>query len=398
MAYSNSNLISYVDTNTDVFAPREQSVSRVTLHCAEGNFTLPEYSSILHNGVSRSWNYAIDSDGNVGMFVEEKYQSSGTGDSENDSVSVNIQLSCDPETFKITDLTLSSIYNLCEDIARRNSIVRYEFNKNNKSGNITLHKWFEDVDCPHDYIESLIPKIVDEVNTRLFIRFPSEELSSHYVLNPQIVCNTSSSAQDSGGNVYGTYSPKSQYAWSMLNPSTVTPYIVTLDRNSEIPNFRELKSIGVSGALIEAGYLYSINHIKQPSFDNPKLRKQIKSVKESELKLAFFFYGRAHTTLQVKQEVDELNRILRNNSPDFGVWVRPEMNQSLSMNDKLIDEYYNRLSDIGLKGKVGLYATPAQLIRITWEQHYEKWFLWLDKHVNNSDELTSTVDNSFFVV
>ena len=45
MAYSNSNLVCYVDTNTEVYVPRTKDVSRVTIHCAEGNFTLSQYSS-----------------------------------------------------------------------------------------------------------------------------------------------------------------------------------------------------------------------------------------------------------------------------------------------------------------------------------------------------------------
>ena len=396
--FTNSNLISYSDTNCEVYAPRQNDVSRVTVHCAEGKFSLLDYSRLLRMGISASWNYAIDYEGNIGLFVYERYITNGTGDGDNDSKTINIQVSTNNSTspWTISDITFQSLLNLCEDIARRNNIKSYTFNTEDNS-NITLHRWYDNnTQCPYSAIESKIPSLVRLVNSRLQSKTPSADLTKNLKLNPTVISNTTDIANQSGNNVYDPNSSKSQLAWDTLDIESLMPYIITANRSSSFFMLNTAK--GVSGVLLEAGYLFDNNHIKQNNFRNPNLTNQINTVKNAKLSVSFYMYGRARTESEAQMEISELSKILRINPPKFGVWIIPEMNQSKVQNDRILDVYKTKLQNLGFTNKIGLYATPQQLSTISWDYHQNYWYLWLVNHVSDESKLTDRVDNTFFGV
>jgi uncharacterized protein YgiM (DUF1202 family) len=52
------------------------------------------------------------------------------------------------------------------DICQRNGISRINYT-GDKSGNLTMHKWFAATACPGPYLESKFPSIAEQVNARL---------------------------------------------------------------------------------------------------------------------------------------------------------------------------------------------------------------------------------------
>jgi nucleoid-associated protein YgaU len=52
------------------------------------------------------------------------------------------------------------------DICQRNGIEKLNYT-GDKSGNLTMHKWFAATGCPGPYLESKFPYIAEEVNKRL---------------------------------------------------------------------------------------------------------------------------------------------------------------------------------------------------------------------------------------
>lgn len=115
-----------------------------------------------------SSNYGIGTDGRVGMYVEEKNRSWCSSSATNDYQAITIEVAnCggSPE-WEVSDKALEATIELCVDICKRNKIKELKFT-GDKSGNLTLHKYFAATDCPGRYLESKMGYIAKEVNKRL---------------------------------------------------------------------------------------------------------------------------------------------------------------------------------------------------------------------------------------
>ena len=69
---------------------------------------------------------------------------------------------------------MESLILLCVDICKRNGIEKLIYT-GDKTGNLTMHKWFQATTCPGPYLESKFPYIADEVNKRLGVVETDEE-------------------------------------------------------------------------------------------------------------------------------------------------------------------------------------------------------------------------------
>lgn len=187
-----------------------------------------------------------------------------------------------------------------------------------------------------------------------------------------------------------------------ISVSSLTPYVITLDNNSQFVDLSVIKQHGVVGAFIDAGHLFTPTHIKLNSntdwVRNPYMTSQIQAVKDADLKLGLFFHARATNIVQVKEEINGVDNIIRNNYVDFGVWLVPELTLDTETNDLLLDTYYTELSKLGVTERIGLYCTRSFLNQITWKHHCVNWYLWLVDHVNDVSVLDELLDPEFFDV
>lgn len=166
---SNSSLVTYTKLSPN-YSARTAPISKITIHhCAVVNATLQG----LGNGFAQSTRqasstYGVDSNGNIGQFVDEKYRPWTSSNRENDNVAVTIEVSnCKgAPNWEVSDKALAATIELCADICRRNGIKALNYT-GDKSGNLTLHKWFAATDCPGAYLESKMPYIAAEVNKQL---------------------------------------------------------------------------------------------------------------------------------------------------------------------------------------------------------------------------------------
>ena len=165
---SNSKLVSYtkISPNSD---PREHKIDKITIHHMAGNLTVERCGEVFASSKREaSSNYGVGSDGRVGMYVEEKDRAWTSSNAENDHRAVTIEVANDggaPE-WHVSDKALEVTIELCVDICQRNEIPRLNFT-GDKSGNLTMHKWFAATACPGPYLESKFPYIAEEVNKRL---------------------------------------------------------------------------------------------------------------------------------------------------------------------------------------------------------------------------------------
>ena len=171
---SNSSLISYTKI-THKSNPRQNTVynptgkiTKITIHHMSGNATIESVGEWFAGESSGSSNYGVGTDGRIAMYVEENRRAWTSSNKENDYQAVTIEVANNTGApdWKVSDKALESTIALCVDICRRNGIAKLNYT-GDKTGNLTMHKWFANTDCPGPYLESKFPYIAQEVNRRL---------------------------------------------------------------------------------------------------------------------------------------------------------------------------------------------------------------------------------------
>ena len=144
---SNSPLISYTCMSPNHSNGRNHKIDRITPHYVDGNCSVETIGEIFRPPARRaSSNYGIGSDGRIGMYVEEENRAWTSGSSYNDNRAITIECA-NLTDGSLTDSCWKSLVNLCVDICRRNSIPHLNYTGDD-SGNLTMHKWYQDTDCP----------------------------------------------------------------------------------------------------------------------------------------------------------------------------------------------------------------------------------------------------------
>lgn len=148
---------------------RTDTIKKITIHHMACNGTLEAIGEAFAKPSRQaSSNYAIDSNGRVAMYVEEKDRSWCSGSAENDNQAITIEVANDggAPDWHVSDKALAKLIELCVDICKRNNIKKLSFT-DDKNGNLTMHKYFQATACPGPYLESKFAYIADEVNKRL---------------------------------------------------------------------------------------------------------------------------------------------------------------------------------------------------------------------------------------
>ena len=199
---------------------------------------------------------------------------------------------------------------------------------------------------------------------------------------------------NAGGATIGSVDIRQYINWNAL-----TPYLVTVDRNTSNYDFSKLKDKKVVGTLIEAGYMYDSLHNIQKRFRNSKVDLQVAAAQKAEMYWGFFITARARTKAEVKKEVYEASFMIRKYPPLFGVWLTTNFfyKDDKSKTQQLLDWYQEELMNLGLVGKMGLLTTNSTLDIIDWEDTYCKdWHYWMIDHVKSISEIEQLLDPEFW--
>ena len=165
---SNSSLVNYTRISPNKTSPRNHKIDRITIHHMAGNLSVETCGNVFApSSRQASSNYGIDSDGRVGMYVEEKDRSWCSSSKANDHRAVTIEVADDGRNpWHCSDAAMNTLVELCADICRRNDIPKLIYTGDTR-GNLTMHKWFAATDCPGSFLESRFQWIADEVNKKL---------------------------------------------------------------------------------------------------------------------------------------------------------------------------------------------------------------------------------------
>jgi hypothetical protein len=166
---SNSSLVSYTRLSPNCNKPRRNKIDTITIHHMAGNLTVEQCGEIFApSSRQASSNYGVGTDGRVALYVDEANRAWTSSNADNDHRAVTIEVANDggAPDWHVSDKALAATIDLCVDICRRNGIARLNYT-GDKSGNLTMHKWFAATACPGPYLESKFPYIAQEVNRRL---------------------------------------------------------------------------------------------------------------------------------------------------------------------------------------------------------------------------------------
>lgn len=120
-----------------------------------------------HAGVSS--NYGIGVKGDIVQYVEEKHGAYCQGSKYWNRRGISIELANDAgasKNWSISALTLNSVIELVADIFKRNKLGKVNYT-GDTSGNLCMHKWVANTDCPGKYVSSKFPYIASEANKLL---------------------------------------------------------------------------------------------------------------------------------------------------------------------------------------------------------------------------------------
>lgn len=167
----NSSLTEYVQLVASADFPRTTQVNKITIHHTAGIMSLKDLGEIFSDSDrSRSANYAIDVDGKVGLYVEERNRAWTSGNVDNDDQAITIEVVNDEVggDWHVSSKSYESLIRLCTDICRRNHIDRLVYTGDD-IGNFTAHCMFADTSCPGPYLKGSMSDIAFAVNNQLMV-------------------------------------------------------------------------------------------------------------------------------------------------------------------------------------------------------------------------------------
>lgn len=192
MSRTKSPLINFTRLSPNNNKPRNSQIRRLTPHCVAGNLTVEAILGLARfsnydstNGAS--CNYAIGSDGRVGLGVEETNRSWCTSSSINDNQAITFEIANNgpgPD-WSMSEEAINKFLDMSVDIAKAYGFkkIAYKDKPSNIQSSqielwiktwapenamvITLHSWYANKACPGPYLIRQLPWLVGEMNKRL---------------------------------------------------------------------------------------------------------------------------------------------------------------------------------------------------------------------------------------
>lgn len=213
---SDSPLASYTKISPNRNSPRKQPIRKITLHHMAGNMSLEAFGALVAKPSRQmSANYAIDTDGNIGLFCPEADRSWCSSSPENDHQAVTVEIANDggAPDWHVSDAALEAAVRLCVDVCQRNGMPGLTWT-GDSSGTLTCHYMFKATACPGPYLKGKMPWIAAEVTRRLAAGQNDAAACGELIAGAELHLQrvplyVSSTAVSAAGTVSGTY-----YVWS----------------------------------------------------------------------------------------------------------------------------------------------------------------------------------------
>ena len=189
-----SNLTSIIKKSPTTYGERTGKLDRITVHCVVGQATAKSVLELFARpGRKASSNYVIGKDGEIGCSVPEDIAACTSHSSINDKRAITIECASDnkyPYTFNAK--VFETLVNLTVDIMKRynkkelvwinDKAKALEFNTGDDKMLITLHRWFDNVECPGAWMIDHMDEYVKKVNSLL----KNPEITSNILYKVQV--------------------------------------------------------------------------------------------------------------------------------------------------------------------------------------------------------------------
>lgn len=149
---------------------RKYPITRVTIHHTAAITT----ARVTANGFAQasrkaSATYCVGNDGSIVQCVRESDMPWASSSYDNDNRAITIEVSNSEKygQWPVGAKAMEALIALLVDICQRNPGIGRLRYTGDTTGNMTMHKWFANTQCPGPYLGGKFPEIAAEVNRRL---------------------------------------------------------------------------------------------------------------------------------------------------------------------------------------------------------------------------------------
>lgn len=177
MTYTQSKLATLERISPNRNSPRDHKLDTITIHCTGGQVYAASLGTLFQTKLA-SCNYGIGFDGEVITVVRECDRSWCTSSASNDNRAITIEVASDSEKpYAVTPAAYAKLLDLIEDILRRYGKKRLlwfgdkaktlAYTPKDDEMVMTVHKWFDNKECPGQYLLDRHGEIAAEITRRL---------------------------------------------------------------------------------------------------------------------------------------------------------------------------------------------------------------------------------------
>ena len=169
MAEVDSKLASEFRASPHYRKGRDHPLTRVTIHHAVMVGNARMVAASFRGTDRKSATYAIGTDGSIVQCVPEADTPWTSNSHDNDSRAITIEVAntSTKDPWPVGTETMEALIRLLVDICQRNPGIGRLRYTGDTTGNLTMHKWFYNTQCPGTYLEERFGEIAAEVNKRL---------------------------------------------------------------------------------------------------------------------------------------------------------------------------------------------------------------------------------------
>ena len=174
-----SELINACIESPTTYGARSGKIDRITPHCVVGNIPAVNVAAMFKRPERKaSANYIIGKDGEIVGCVPEEVAACTSHSSINDKRAITIECASGlTDPYEFNDLVMDSLVKLTVDIMKRyekkelvwipEKTAALDYNTGTDKMIITLHRWFDKVECPGRWLIENMDEYVTRVNKAL---------------------------------------------------------------------------------------------------------------------------------------------------------------------------------------------------------------------------------------
>lgn len=169
MAETDSKLASEFRASPHYRKGRDHPLTRVTIHHAVMVGNARMVAASFRGTDRKSATYAIGTDGSIVQCVSEADTPWTSNSHDNDTRAITIEVANTSTKYPwpVGTETMEALIRLLVDICQRNPGIGRLRYTGDTSGNLTMHRWFHNTQCPGTYLAERFEQIAAEVNKRL---------------------------------------------------------------------------------------------------------------------------------------------------------------------------------------------------------------------------------------